>query len=110
MRNILLDVNIRLLLLLPRVHSPPRHAVVADVPVFERGWPRVPADWRCPEAAALVTPAVQLRDVLHKMVPSSNLLTFDATLWLHEDADDEWRRAVTVGGRHGGGRACCRGD
>ncbi|KAF0305298.1 Isoleucine--tRNA ligase, mitochondrial [Amphibalanus amphitrite] len=43
----------------------------------------------------LVTPAVGLRDLLHRMVPASNLLTFDATLWV-EGAEDEWKRAITT--------------
>ena len=73
----------------------------ADASVFERGWPEVPTDWRCPEAVELVTPALQLRDLLHRMVPASNLLAYDATLWLGE-ADDDCRRAVMVS------VGCCR--
>ncbi|XP_037072285.1 isoleucine--tRNA ligase, mitochondrial-like [Pollicipes pollicipes] len=72
-----------------------------DTPVFKRGWPAVPDDWRCPEAARLVMPAVQLRDLLHKLVPSANLLAFDATLTLQE-AEPEWRDAVTALQRPGG--------
>ena len=70
------------------------HGHDGDTPAFERGWPELPAEWLiCPEAVKLMTPAIQLQDLLRHLLPCSSQLTFDDTLCL-QGAEDSWRSAI----------------